>query len=202
MLSSLTVHKREKSGTVAARAVRRTKQVPAILYGEDKEPSMLSVEPVALEKQLNTGLFFSRLVVLEGEGNGEKVLPRAAQFHPVTDKVIHVDFMRVDENTIIAVNVPVVFQNQGESPGLKIGGNLNIVRPEVRLYCKAGAIPEHLEVDLTDSRIGRSFHISEVALPEGTQPVIADRDFTIATINAPKGMEVAAEDKEEAAEDE
>ncbi|MCH9780652.1 MAG: 50S ribosomal protein L25/general stress protein Ctc [Alphaproteobacteria bacterium] len=201
MSSVLTVHSREKSGTVASRAVRRGHLVPAIMYGEKAPPVMLSVEPIALEKQLDTGLFFSRLVTLKGDTvSEEKVLPRAAQFHPVTDKVMHVDFMRVQDDTIIAVNVPVRFLNRGESLGLKVGGVLNVVRPEIRLYCPAGQIPEALDVDLAGSRIGKSFHISAVELPDNARTVIADRDFTIATLSAPKGMEVASEDQEETEE--
>jgi large subunit ribosomal protein L25 len=132
----------------------------------------------------------------------ERVLARDLQLHPVNDRPLHVDFLRVSASTEVTVQVPCSFNNEEESPGLKRGGVLNIVRYELELVCRADAIPQQIDVDLTGLEIGDSVHISEVTLPEGVQPTITDRDFTVASIAAPSVMTEEAEEVEEGEEGE
>jgi large subunit ribosomal protein L25 len=127
-------------------------------------------------------------------------LARDVQFHPVTDQPMHVDFLRVSDNTRITVAIPVVFENEEECPGLRRGGVLNIVRHDVEVDCRADAIPQTLMADLAELEIGDSIHISHIALPEGVVPTIADRDFTVATIAAPTVVRDEALEAEAAAE--
>lgn len=182
---SLPASARERSGKGAARATRRAGHIPAVVYGNKESPTLISVEPKLLKQQLSRSGFFTRLVDIDVAGKKERVLPRDVQYHPVTDQPIHVDFMRVAANATVTVAVPVQFINETQSPGLKKGGVLNIVRHEVDLICPVAAIPQHITVDLAGRDIGDSVHISMVELPEGVRPVIADRDFTIATVAAP-----------------
>jgi large subunit ribosomal protein L25 len=182
---SLPASARERSGKGAARATRRAGHIPAVVYGNKESPTLISVEPKLLKQQLNRSGFFTRLVDIDLEGKKHRVLPRDVQYHPVTDQPIHVDFMRVAANATVTVAVPVQFINETQSPGLKKGGVLNIVRHEVDLICPVAAIPQHITVDLAGRDIGDSVHISMVTLPEGVRPVIADRDFTLAPGAAP-----------------
>jgi large subunit ribosomal protein L25 len=181
----LAATKRSGSGTGAARAVRREGMVPAIIYGGTGEPESIAIQARLLERELRKPSFFGTLLDVEIDGSKTRVLPRDVQHHPVTDFPLHVDFLRVTENTRIHVDVPVHFINEEKSPGLTRGGVLNVVRFEVEVFCRAGSIPESLIVDLTGTDIGDSIHISAVALPDGVRPVEGDRDFTIATIAAP-----------------
>ena len=129
--------------------------------------------------------FFSKIIELEVEGKSEKVLPKELQYHPVTDKLIHFDFLRVQENTKVTVEVPVEFLNQDICPGLKKGGVLNIIRRKIELICNANNIPEMLEFDLSDLDLGHAIKINSIKLPEDVHPTITDRDFVVATIVAP-----------------
>ncbi len=193
-INKLSAEPRERAGKGAARAARRAGRVPGVIYGAKKDPVLITLDPQDLRREISGGGFFAKLFDVEVGGGNERVLPRDLQLHPVTDRPIHVDFLRVRRDTQINVMVPVVFLNEEESPGLKRGGVLNVVRYEVELSCQADAIPPQLEIDLTGRDIGDSAHISEVTLPEGVQPTITDRDFTIATIAAPSVI------REEAAE--
>ncbi|MEX0922009.1 MAG: 50S ribosomal protein L25/general stress protein Ctc [Rhodovibrionaceae bacterium] len=189
---------RTRSGKGAARADRRNGRVPAIVYGASKDPSPITLAENEVKRELNTGSFYSTLYDLEVEGDKVRVLPRDVQFHPVTDRPEHIDFLRVSARTKVHVNVPVHFINEDQSPGLERGGVLNVVRHEVEFYCRADAIPSYIEVDLAGFEIGDGAHISGVKLPEGVEPSITDRDFTIATIAAPTILtaEEEAEDAE------
>ena len=191
---------RTQTGKGAARADRRNGRVPAIVYGAGKEPSSVTLPENEVKRELNTGAFYSTLYDLEIDGDKTRVLPRDVQFHPVTDRPEHIDFLRVSARTKVHVNVPVHFINEEECPGLERGGVLNVVRHEVEFYCRADAIPSYIEVDLAGLDIGDGAHISNVTLPEGVEPTITDRDFTIATIAAPTILK--AEDEEEEAEGE
>src|SRR5262249_28514818 len=142
-----------------------------------------------LSMALRSGKFISHLIEIDHRGERQPVIPRAIQYHPVTDHPIHVDFYRVEENAVIAIDVRVKFKNHDMSPGLKRGGVLNIVRHTVKLKVQANKIPEEIVVDLTGLDIGHSVHISNVTLPEGARPVIRDRDFTIATVAGRKAEE-------------
>jgi large subunit ribosomal protein L25 len=202
-LTSLAAEPREGAGKGAARSLRRAGRVPAVIYGDKAPQEMISLETRQLRRVLQSARFFSTLCNVQVNGKAVRVLPREVQLHPVTDEPLHVDFVRVGRGATITVTVPVVFAHEDVSLGLKRGGVLNIVRRELELLCPADAIPGEIVVDLKDADIGDSLHISQVALPEGVRPAIADRDFTIATISAPTLIrEEDGEAVEEAAEEE
>ncbi|MEL0012265.1 MAG: 50S ribosomal protein L25/general stress protein Ctc [Alphaproteobacteria bacterium] len=175
---------RARVGKGAARAERRNGRVPAVIYGANKDPEAISIDPAQLRAARMQPGFFATLFVVEVEGNSQQVLCRDLQLHPVTDRPMHADFLRVTERTQINVEIPVSFENEEESPGLRQGGVLNVVRHVVEVICHAGSIPNDITVDLAGLEIGDSVHISNVSLPDGVKPTI-DRDFTIATIAAP-----------------
>jgi large subunit ribosomal protein L25 len=185
----LNVEKRERTGTGGARATRKADLIPGVLYGGKRGSIPIEIKAKDVEMALRSGKFLSHMVELNHQGEKQPVIPRAIQFHPVTDKPIHVDLYRVEENAEIAIDVVVHFKNHAESPGLKRGGVLNVVRHTIKLKCKANKIPEEIVVDLTGLDIGDSVHISHVKLPEGTRPVIRDRDFTVATVAGRKAEE-------------
>lgn len=178
----LNVEKREKIGTGGARATRNSGLIPGVLYGGTRGSIPIEINAKDVEMAIRSGKFLSHMVELNHQGEKQPVIPRAIQFHPVTDRPIHVDLYRVEENAEIAIDVVVHFKNHEASPGLKRGGALNIVRHTIKLKCKANKIPEEIVIDLAGREIGDSVHISQIALPEGARPVIRDRDFTIATI--------------------
>ena len=195
---TLAAEARDRAGKGASRAVRREGRVPAVIYGNKESAVSIHVEEKLLVRMLNTGHFMNSVVEIELDGKKHRTLPRDVQFHPVTDRPIHVDFLRVAANALITVNVPVRFENEAASPGLKRGGVLNVVRHEVEVKVPANAIPDDIVVDVTGFDVGDSIHISSVKLPKNVTPVI-DRDFTIATIAAPSGLK-SQEAAEEAAE--
>ncbi len=182
---TLEAQARDRVGKGAARATRRAGRVPAVLYGDKKEPLSISLDPKVLGRLLTRPGFFSHLIDLSLDGTKHRALARDVQLHPVTDVPLHVDFVRVSAGFRTHVQIPVVFENQAASPGLKRGGVLNIVRHELELVCAADNIPERIVVDLSGLDIGDSVHISAIQLPEGTSSAIAERDFTVATIAAP-----------------
>jgi large subunit ribosomal protein L25 len=180
--------------------------VPGIIYGKGTEPTKIAFENKVLLKLMHTGAFYSTILDLDIEGKNEKVLPKQLQYHPVTDKLIHFDFLRVQNDTKVTVEVPVEFLNQDTCPGLKKGGVLNLVRREVELSCNANNIPDKLQFDLVKSEIGDSIKISNIELPEGVMPTITDRDFVVATVVPPtvevetkptEAEEASADDKSE-----
>ncbi len=192
---TLPAEARAKVGKGASRAMRRQGRVPAVIYGGKEPPLAIHVEEKLLVKQLSSGHFMNSVVEIEVDGTRHRTLPRDVQFHVVTDRPVHADFLRIGTDSLVTVEVPVTFVNEAASPGLKRGGVLNVVRHEVELRVPADRIPEELVVDVTGFDIGASIHISAVTLPEGAKPVI-ERDFTIATIVAPSGLksdEAAAE---------
>ena len=178
----LNVEKREKVGTGGARATRKADLLPGVLYGGARGSIPIELNRKEVETALRSGKFLSHMVEINHKGERQPVIPRAVQFHPVSDKPIHLDLYRVEPNAIIAIDVVVHFKNHEASPGLKRGGVLNIVRHTIKMKVPADKIPEEIVVDLTGADIGDSIHISSVKLPEGVKPVISDRDFTIATI--------------------
>ncbi len=200
---ALPAEPRERAGKGAARAVRRAGRVPAVIYGDRKDPLTISLDPRDVDRELHRPGFFATLFDVEVGGKKHRVLPRDVQLDPVSDRTLHVDFLRVAQDTEVTVNVPVNFMNDEESPGLKRGGVLNIVRHEIEFSCRADAIPQQIEIDLTGLDIGDSVHISMIQLPEGVTPTITDRDFTIATVAAPSAVKAeAAEEQAAAAEGE
>ncbi len=197
-VSTIAAERRERAGKGPARAARRAGRVPGVIYGSKKDPAMVTLDPRELDRELNSGVFMATIYDVQIEQAKERVLPRDVQFDPVTDRPIHVDFLRVSATTSVTVQVPVNFLNEEESPGLKRGGLLNVVRHEIEMICRADAIPSAVEVDLTGLDIGDSIHISMISLPDGVAPTITDRDFTVATIAAP----TVVQEEEEAEEGE
>jgi large subunit ribosomal protein L25 len=178
---TLAAETRDRVGKGASRSLRREGRVPAVIYGQNREPTAIHLEEKALVKALSTGHFFTTVVTL----NGQRTLPKDVTFHPVTDRPIHVDFLRIRANETVTVQVPVTFVDEDESVYLKQGGVLNVVRHEIEVTCEASSIPTEITISLKGREIGDSIHISDVALPNGVEPSIDDRDFTVATIVPP-----------------
>ena len=175
--------------------------VPGIVYGKDTDSTKIAFDNKVLYQLMRTGSFYTKIIEIEIEGKIEKILPKQLQYHPVTDKLIHFDFLRVKEDTKVTVEVPVEFLNQDICPGLKKGGVLNVIRRTIELICFAKNIPELLQFDLTEIDIGGSLKIGNIQLPEGVQLTIRDRNFVVATIVAPT-IEVEETKPEEETEEE
>ena len=186
-ITEINANSRTRVGKGSARAARRAGMVPAVIYGDKKAPLSIEIEDRIVRRVINEPGIFGRLLNINVGGDITTVLTRDIQFHPVTDVPLHMDMLRVGETSTVAVGVPVEFINHEKSPGLRIGGVLNIVRHEVELNCPAGAIPKKITVDLDGVKIGESIHISAISLPEGVEPTITDRDFTVATMQSPGG---------------
>ncbi|WP_316860308.1 50S ribosomal protein L25/general stress protein Ctc [uncultured Cohaesibacter sp.] len=193
--------RRDRVGKGAARALRREGKIPAVIYGDKKEPLAISIPFKEAELQIKKGGFLSHIISIDVEGEKVRVIPRDYQLDVIRDFATHVDFLRVSQTTRITVGVHVKFINEEDCPGLKRGGALNIVRREVEVQCPATEIPEAITVDLKEADIGDSIHISSVTLPNGVTPTITDRDFTIATIAAPAGYNEQAESESEEEEE-
>lgn len=191
---------RERTGKGGARALRRDGMIPVIIYANGEAPINLAIDEKSLKLEFHKGSFFSKIVGIEAGGKTITALPKDVQLHPVTDRIEHADFMKVDAKSDIHVFVPVRFRNQEKSIGLKRGGVLNVVRHDLELVCKPDNIPQAIEIDLAEVNIGDSIHISHVALPEGVRPAITSRDFTIATV-AGRSTKDEAEEKPAAATD-
>ena len=176
---------RQAAGKGSARQARRDGQVPAVIYGNKDDPITLMVEKRILVRELSNPQFYIQLIDVEIEGKKHRVLPRDVQFHPVSDAPMHVDFLRFDPRRKISASVPVLFKGEGDSPGLRSGGVLNVVRYEVEVACTADNIPPEIVLQLEGLEVGDTVHASSVSLPDGVEFVISDRDFTIATIAAP-----------------
>ncbi|MCC6597921.1 MAG: 50S ribosomal protein L25/general stress protein Ctc [Alphaproteobacteria bacterium] len=196
---ALTAAKRDQAGKGAARSIRRENRIPAVIYGDKKEPVLISLPAKEVNIEYNKGHMYTNLCDMDVDGQKHLVLVRDVQLHPVKDVVEHVDFMRVTAKTRIAVYVPVRFINEDKSPSIYNKGTLNIVRHEVELLCGATSIPEFIEVDIEGKAHGDAVKISNAVLPKGITPVITNRDFTIATLVAPKtAAQAEAEDAAEA----
>lgn len=192
--ATLIAEVRENTGKGGARATRRAGQVPAVIYGDKQTPIMIAFEDKLIVREINRRGFFTHLFDIEIKGKKHRVLPRDVQFDPVTDRPLHVDFLRVAAHTRIRVAVPLNFINQEKSNGLKRGGMLNIVVHELELMVSPDAMPERLDIDMTGYEMNASVPLSAVALPKGAKAVISDADYTIATVVPP-----AATKSEEAA---
>src|SRR3954467_11847064 len=191
---TLSAETRERAGKGASRVLRREGRVPAVVYGNNEEPLSIHLEEKALVKALSTGHFMNSVVMIDAGGASTRTLPKDVQFHPVTDRPLHVDFLRISEHAKVHVAVPIRFTGEDRSRGLKRGGVLNAVRHELELVCDAAEIPDEIEISLAGLDIGDSLHISAVTLPQGTESAITDRDFTIATIVPSSGAKMDAED--------
>lgn len=195
---NLSAETRDRVGKGASRSLRREGRVPAVIYGNKQDPEGIHVSERELAKLLGTGHFMNSVVMI----NGQRTLPKDVAFDVVTDRPIHVDFLRIGEHTTVHVNVPILFTDEEESKGIKRGGVLNIVRHDLELVCDAAEIPDDITVSLKGFDVGDSIHISAVTLPKGVTPAITDRDFTIATIVAPSALKSSEGDNEAAAEGE
>ena len=182
---ALAAQKRDRAGKGVARALRRENKVPGVVYGDNKEPVMISMEANPVRLEYLKGHMSTNLCELKVGNDTILTLARDIQLNPVTDRVEHVDFMRVTPKTKIHVKVPVHFINQETSPGIKAKGVLNVVEHEIELICLANDIPEAIEVDLAAANIGTHIHISDVTLPKGSKPKINDRDFAVCSIVEP-----------------
>ncbi len=190
---------RDRAGKGAARAIRREGRVPGVIYGDKKDPQLVSLDYRELMKHVQTGRFLSTLVDIDVDGSKVRAIARDVQFDPVRDFIIHVDFLRLGKDSKIAVEVPVHFTNEEISKGIKRGGVLNVVRHAVEVLCPVDEIPEQFEIDLTGWDVGESIHASALNLPAGISFTITDRDFTIATIASPSG---GIQEEDEAGEEE
>ena len=186
-ITTISASERERVGKGSARAARRAGLVPAVIYGDKKDPVGINMESREITKIVHQPGIFGRLLSIEVGGKKHTVLTRDIQFHPVNDTIMHMDFLRVSQSATVAVAVPVEFINEDKCPGIRIGGVLNVVRYEVELNCPATAIPEKITVDLDGVKIGDTIHISAIPLPDGVSPTISDRDFTVATLASPGG---------------
>tara|TARA_B100000686_G_scaffold346500_1_gene433323 strand:- start:515 stop:1282 length:768 start_codon:yes stop_codon:yes gene_type:complete len=185
MINNLKATKRDSKTTSDLNSLRTKGFIPAVLYG-GKNPNLnISVEEKLVKDIINSESFLSTIIDLNIDGKTEKVIPRDIAYHVISDRPIHIDFMRVAKGSKIILQIPVIFKNNKDCPGLKSGGVLNIVRRKVELSCDAENIPENIEVDLANLEIGASIKISSVKLPQNAQPTITDRDFVVATIAAP-----------------
>jgi len=196
-IESVAAELRDRAGKGAARESRRNGRVPAVIYGDKKEPTLISLDPKEIDRHIHKKTFYATLLDVDVKGTKHRVLPRDVQFDPVTDRTLHVDFQRIGKDTKVHVNVPVVVRNEAASPGIKRGGVLNIVRHEIEFICSPDAIPQSVEVDLTGLEIGGSIHINSVKLPENAQLAVRERDFTVVSIGAPTGLKA---EQQEAAE--
>ncbi len=196
---TLPAEARDRAGKGASRALRRDGRVPAVIYGDKKEPLSVHVEEKLLAKMMSSGHFMNTVVMVDADGTAHRTLPKDVQFHPVSSRPIHVDFLRIGEHSQVTVNVPVRFDDDEESPGIKRGGVLNVIRHELELTCDAAEIPEEIHISLAGLDIGDSIHISAVTLPKGAKSTIEDRDFTVATIVAPSVMKEEADEAAAAA---
>ncbi len=187
-MQELRAEARTGTGKGPAYQVRQKGLVPGVVYGGQGEPENVAVPRHDLERHVGTGTFLTTLFSLDVNGTKTRVIPRDLQLDPVSDRPVHVDFMRLPEGATITLKIPVRFKNHAESPGLKRGGVLNIVRHEVELVCPADLIPEFIEGDLGGMEIHDTLHISAFNLPEGVRPTIKDRDFTVASIVAPTSV--------------
>lgn len=187
----LSVAQRERVGTGGARATRKAEMIPGVLYGGARGAVPIETPRKELVKALHSGKFISHLIEIDVKGERQPVIPRAIQYHPVTDAPLHIDLFRVEEGTVINVEVPVHFKNHEASPGLKRGGVLNIVHHTVPVTCLATRIPEEFLVDLTGLEIGQPIHSSAITLPEGVRLKTRETDFTIATIGGRLAEEAA-----------
>jgi len=196
-VTTLAVEKRETKGT--ARAIRRQGRVPGVIYGDKQPPVTVSLDRNLLARQLERPGFFIRLVDLELDGKKHRVLPRDVQYDPVSDRPLHIDFLRVSAATLVRVGVPVVFLNADKSPGLKRGGTLNIVHHEIEILCAPDKIPEKFEVSLEGLEINDAVHLSALKLPANIRLTTHEKDYTVATIAVPSAIRAEAEEKAAAA---
>jgi len=187
-VQELKVEARSGTGKGPAFQARQKGLIPAIVYGGKGEPMNLAVDGRTLERAIEAGHFLTTLFMLDGAGAKTRVIPREVQLDPVSDRPVHVDFMRLAEGATVRLDIPVHFNGQEVSQGLKKGGVLNIVRHAIMLICPADSIPNTIEVDVANLDINETIHLKDLTLPAGVKPVIRGRDFTVCSIVAPTSV--------------
>jgi large subunit ribosomal protein L25 len=187
-VQELKAEAREGRGKGAAFRARTQGLIPGVVYGGEQQPETVAVDGRTLERHIEKGAFLTTLLMLDMGGKKTRVIPRQLQLDPVSDRPVHVDFMRLAEGATVRLEVPVHFRGQGESPGIKKGGVLNVVRHEMELICPAENIPNEVVVDISKLDINESIHMSALTLPEGVKPTIRERNFTICSIVAPTSV--------------
>ncbi|MEH3036549.1 MAG: 50S ribosomal protein L25/general stress protein Ctc [Sphingomonas adhaesiva] len=192
---TLAAETRDRVGKGASRALRRDGRVPAVIYGQNKEPTSIHLEEKALVKALMTGHFMNSVIMVDGK----RTLAKDVAFHPVTDRPLHVDFLRIAAHETVTVPVPVVIVDEEESPGVKKGAVLTLVATELEVTVDAADIPSQITVSVKGKDVGDTIHIGDVRVPKGATLTIEDPDFTVATLVAPSAM--LAEAQEQAAEE-
>ena len=203
-IAVLNASLRDKVGTNSSKKVRFDQKIPAIIYGDGKTPEPISLDVKDLRTEINKSAFLNKIYDLSINKNKTRVIVQGISQNPVTDQLEHIDFLRVNDQTKVTIEVPVKFTNEALSPGIKRGGVLNVVRYSVEVICPVNKIPETFEFNLEGLEIGDSIHISHTEIDEGVQPTIKDRDFTVASILAPSALvssESAEEKTEESEED-
>ena len=195
-MSNLKAIKRERTSSGSNNKLRAEGLVPAILYGGTNPNQNISVQKKDLKNIINSETFLSKVLELDIDGKKERVIPRDVSFHVVSEEPVHIDFMRIVSGKKIILEIPVKFINHPDSPGLKRGGVLNIVRRKVELKCPGESIPDDITVDLAGTEIGTSIKISSVKLSDNIIPTI-DRDFVIATIQAPSSLKSSGTDDDD-----
>lgn len=195
---TLSAETRDRVGKGASRSLRREGRVPAVIYGMKQDPVGISINERELAKMLGTGHFMNSVVMIDAGGTPVRTLPKDVTFDVVTDRPLHVDFLRISEHASVHVNVPIVFSDEEDSPGIAKGGVLNIVRHELELIVDAAEIPSEITVSLKGLDVGDTVHISNITLPKGATSAIDDRDFTIATVIAPSALKSEIGDTEDA----
>ncbi|MEL7116536.1 MAG: 50S ribosomal protein L25/general stress protein Ctc [Pseudomonadota bacterium] len=195
-IPDLVATERTGTGKGAARQARRDNQVPGIVYGGGQDPLAINIPFNVLLKRLKAGRFLSTLFNMQVEGHEDvRVICRGVQRDVVKDLPVHVDFMRLRRTSRVNLFIPVEFTGEDAAPGIKKGGVLTVVRPEIELIVVAGDIPEKITIDVSAADIGDTITISQVTLPEGAKPTI-DRDFVIANIQAPSGLSAGGDGEE------
>ncbi|MCV6599249.1 MAG: 50S ribosomal protein L25/general stress protein Ctc [Alphaproteobacteria bacterium] len=188
-LMTLKAELRNRVGKGSSRAARRANKIPAVIYGDKKEPLSIAIEEYDffMLRTKNQNIF-TKTCEVEVDGKKINTLIRDIQYHPVTDEPLHVDFLRIGKNTEITIMIPLKFVNEELSPGIKKGGVLNIVSHEIELTCKASQIPENIIIDLDGKDVGDSIHFGSIKLPKGCTPSHEDESFTLAAITAPSAL--------------
>ena len=200
-MAAIKAEKREKLGKSESRLLRSQGRFPAIIYGNEKESVNISLDTNDFYIEFQKGGFYSKPTSIQVGGEEIMVMPKDVDFHPVNDNPLHADFLRVDEETLVRVAIPVKFKGREKSPGIKRGGVLNQVRRTIELICKAKDIPESLTADVSKLNIRDNVKYSELKIPEGVEPVIKDRDFTVATISGRVSAEKTTDDEAEEVEE-
>ena len=182
MASNLVVTERSASGKKVARKLRHDGYVPGVIYGDEKAPVLVSVGEKELIAECYTSAFLGHVIEAKIGSKLEKFLPKQIEFDPVTDRPVHIDFLRVSKNSKVKVSIAIEFVNEDKSPGIKKGGIVNVVVHKLECLCSPESIPEKLTIDLSGKDIGDGFMLDNLALPKGVTPVNAERDAVIATI--------------------